>query len=280
MTSDNVLLKDHKTMHSLILRSKEKTEILNYNTYKFNFKLPSANETLGFIIGSFVILHGKSDGEEFKKSYTPVSDQNLKGQCEFVIKIYRDNQEGPGGLMTQYLESLHIGDSVDMRGPMGLIRYFALDDTKCRFTIFSSYQFKSFYEVDASEICMIAGGTGITPMYQLIQHNIKNNNIKMRLMFGNNSDIDTILFNELEKYRLSHPELLNIYYTATKPFNPEQWTHGVGNISPELIQAQLLTKLKDKENTVFLLCGPRAMVKLHFIALAKLGIDSKRILRF
>lgn len=41
-----------------------------------------------------------------------------------LIKIYRPTSKFPeGGLMTQYLETLNLEDTVDMKGPRGKYNY-------------------------------------------------------------------------------------------------------------------------------------------------------------
>ena len=66
--------------------------------------------------------------------------------------------------MTQYLESLALGDTIDVRGPSGLLVYngrgnFLLKEDKKG----------AGRTVSARQVSMIAGGTGITPMLQLVR---------------------------------------------------------------------------------------------------------------
>ncbi|MDE9440018.1 hypothetical protein EWS82_13140, partial [Staphylococcus xylosus] len=83
------------------------------------------------------------DGADVSRSYTPVSNNTDLGRLELVIKCY------PDGLLTgKYLANLKVGDKVLFRGPKGAMRY---KRGLCK------------------KIGMIAGGTGITPMYQLIR---------------------------------------------------------------------------------------------------------------
>lgn len=67
-----------------------------------------------------------------------------------------------GGKMSQHLDAMQIGDTIQVRGPSGLIRYqgrgtFAIKPDKKSAP--APYR--------AAEIAMIAGGTGITPMLQV-----------------------------------------------------------------------------------------------------------------
>ena len=65
--------------------------------------------------------------------------------------------------MTQYLETLEIGSKVKMTGPKGSLKYYGG----------SYFEYKEKLSGDIvkttrSKIGMIAGGTGITPLIQII----------------------------------------------------------------------------------------------------------------
>ena len=63
-----------------------------------------------------------------------------------------------GGRMTQFMEKMAIGDTIDVKGPLGHFVY------KGRGTY--SHHGK---EGKVKQMSMIAGGTGITPMWQVVQ---------------------------------------------------------------------------------------------------------------
>jgi NADPH-dependent ferric siderophore reductase len=66
------------------------------------------------------------EGEEVVRKYTPISDLRQKGYVDFPIKIYRANTHPnfpDGGVMTQWLEALPIGETVRMFGPRGKMFY-------------------------------------------------------------------------------------------------------------------------------------------------------------
>jgi cytochrome-b5 reductase len=87
-------------------------EWLNHNTLKLRFNLPNPKQRLGLPIGQHISFRAKdSDGKDVYRSYTPVSDDDLLGAVEFVIKIY------PNGKMSQVLKQLEVGQTLDMKGP-------------------------------------------------------------------------------------------------------------------------------------------------------------------
>jgi len=63
-----------------------------------------------------------------------------------------------GGRMSQFLEKMKLGDTIDVKGPLGHFIY----DGK------SQYR-NSGKKGTAKKMSMIAGGTGITPMFQIIK---------------------------------------------------------------------------------------------------------------
>jgi len=100
----------------------EKTA-LNHDSYLFKFGLPEG-KTLGLPVGGCIKFFAQINGEEVSRSYTPITDVRDTNTVDIVIKIYRPTAEFPeGGKMTRHLESLNVGDTVDIKGPLGRIRY-------------------------------------------------------------------------------------------------------------------------------------------------------------
>ncbi|CAI2162866.1 6642_t:CDS:2, partial [Funneliformis geosporum] len=98
------------------------------------------------------------------------------------------------------------------------------------------------------ELFMICGGTGITPMLQLIRYHLahiksnkepgqKQKRIHMHLLFGNRTIEDVIDGIRLEEYSLSSRGMLTISYVLSNP--PEEWSGLHGQINPGIIQRWL-----------------------------------------
>jgi len=118
-----------------------KKDKLSSNTYRFIFKLPTEKTILGLPIGQHISIRAEIDGKPISRSYTPVSNNSDPGELRLVIKMYDD-----GELTGKYLKGLNVGDLVEVRGPKGAMRY---------------------RKGMVRSIGMVAGGTGITPMYQV-----------------------------------------------------------------------------------------------------------------
>ncbi|XP_069489787.1 NADH-cytochrome b5 reductase 1 [Ambystoma mexicanum] len=248
--------------------------IINHNTRRFRFALPSRNSVLGLPIGKHVYLSARIDGNLVVRPYTPVSSDDDKGYVDLVIKIYfkgKDPKFPEGGKMSQYLDSLAIGDVVEFRGPSGLLVYqgkgkFAIQPDK-----------KSPAEVkSASRIGMIAGGTGITPMLQLLRAILKDPDDRTHcsLLFANQSAQDILLQDDLEELQARYPERFNLWFTVDNA--PEDWEYSKGFVDADMIKDHLPAPADD---VLILLCGPPPMVQFACNPnLDKLGYQNK--LRF
>ncbi|EMP36818.1 NADH-cytochrome b5 reductase 2 [Chelonia mydas] len=223
--SDPITLQEPHTKYPLPLIKKEE---ISHDTRKFRFGLPSPDHVLGLPIGQHVYLSSKINGNLVIRAYTPVSSDEVKGYVDLIIKVYYKNVHPKfpeGGKMSQYLDSMTVGDTIDFRGPNGLLVY---------------------------------KGTGITPMLQLIRHITKdpNDDTKCYLLFANQTEKDILLRAELEEVAKNHPDQFKVRYTLDRP--PHDWKYSSGFITAEMIKAYLPPPGRD---TLILMCGPPPMIQ-------------------
>jgi NAD(P)H-flavin reductase len=97
----------------------------------------------------------------------------------------------------QILQSLEVGDKVDVKGPIGHFHY-------TRPGHFMNHK----YEGETDRINMIAGGTGITPMFQVMKEILSNpeDETELRLLYANQTEEDILIRQELEALQTAHPE--------------------------------------------------------------------------
>jgi nitrate reductase (NAD(P)H) len=203
----------------------KKTKI-SPDTIRFQFELPKKGK-LGLPVGQHVLLAADINEHLIVRPYTPVSPVGLaeeNGTVEFVIKIYRKgvNKMFPmGGVMSQFLESLSEGDSIQMKGPAGHILYYG-DGV---FNVDGK-------SVEVNQVAMVAGGTGITPMYQLIKAILKNpkEKTKMMLLYSNHTEEDTLLKSQLDEMAEKYSERLKVWYTVSNP-PKEDWKFSTGRLN-------------------------------------------------
>ncbi|GAA5885705.1 hypothetical protein JCM5296_000117 [Sporobolomyces johnsonii] len=203
--------------------------VISPNTAIYRFALPRG-QVLGLPIGQHVSVSATINGKLVQRSYTPTSSDDDIGFFDLLIKSY------PTGNISKHFSELKVGDYVDVKGPKGQMRY--------------SPEF-------ANKIGMIAGGTGITPMLQIIRAALKNprDKTQLSLIYANVSHEDILLKAELDRLASEHPEQFKVYYVLNQP--PEGWTGGVGFVNSEMIGKHLPGHAEDSK---MLLCGPPPMM--------------------
>ncbi|PTD12120.1 hypothetical protein HYE67_009975 [Fusarium culmorum] len=193
---------DPVAYHALPLTVKEE---IAPNVFRLVFALPTPTTVLGLPTGQHLAIKAEIDGKSVNRSYTPISNNSDLGKLELVIKCY------PDGLLTgRYLANLEIGDEVQFRGPKGSMRY---QRGLCK------------------RIGMLAGGTGITPMFQII-----------RAICEDDRDLTQISLN------------FRLYYLVEKA--PENWAYGTGYATQELMEEKFPAPGPDSK---IMLCGPPDM---------------------
>lgn len=215
------------------------------NVYRFTFALPQPKDVIGLPIGQHVAIQAAIKGQSVSRSYTPTSNNLDLGVLELVIKCY------PDGLLTgQYLANLRVGDKVLFRGPKGAMKYL-----------------KGLCQ----RIGMIAGGTGITPMYQLIRAICEDetDTTEISLIYANRTEEDILLREQLERFAHRYPKNLKIWYMLDQP--PQKWKYGKGYVTSQVMAERLPVPSDD---TKIMLCGPPGMINASKKALCFLGFQA------
>ncbi|KAK4282068.1 hypothetical protein QN277_013488 [Acacia crassicarpa] len=205
---------------------------LSHNVAKFTFELPTPTSVLGLPIGQHISCRGKdSQGEEVIKPYTPTTLDSDVGYFELVIKMY------PQGRMSNHFREMRVGDYLAVKGPKGRFKY-------------QVGKVRAFG--------MIAGGSGITPMFQVARAILENpeDRTKVHLIYANVTYDDILLKEELDGLASKYPDSFKVYYVLNQP--PEGWDGGVGFVSKEMIQTHCPAPANDIK---ILRCGPPPMNK-------------------
>ncbi|XP_029552812.1 NADH-cytochrome b5 reductase 2 [Salmo trutta] len=246
-------LQDSTVKYPLPLIEKED---ISHDTKRFRFGLPSPTHVLGLPVGQHVYLSAKVNGSLVIRAYTPVSSDEDQGFVDLVVKVYYKNTHRnypDGGKMSQYLDAMSIGDKIDFRGPNGLLVYTGNGKFAIRPDKKSEAKVRKFKHVG-----MIAGGTGITPMLQLIRSITGDpaDNTKCSLIFANQTEKDILLRDELEEVLKSHSDQLNLSYTLDKP--PQDWKYSSGFVNANMMKEHLPPASND---VLIVMCGPPPMIQ-------------------
>ncbi|XP_060114326.1 NADH-cytochrome b5 reductase 3 [Heteronotia binoei] len=257
------------------LRLIDKEEI-SHDTRRFRFALPSPEHILGLPVGQHIYLSARIDGNLVIRPYTPVSSDDDKGYVDLVVKIYFKgvNPKFPeGGKMSQYLEHLKMQDTIDFRGPSGLLKYkgkgvFAIQPDKKSEPVIKY----------AKRVGMIAGGTGITPMLQFIRAVVKDKDDPTicYLLFANQTEQDILLRPELEEIQAQNSSRFKLWYTLDRA--SEDWNYSQGFVNHEMIKDHMPPP---EDDVLILMCGPPPMIQYACMPnLEKLGYAKKAIFAY
>jgi len=251
-----------------------KKEVITHDTRLFRFALPSEEHILGLPIGNHLSLVATVNNELVVRSYTPTSSDDDVGHMDLVIKVYFGGVHPKfpdGGKMTQYLENMQIGDTIDVRGPKGKIHYIG----QGKFEVTKKGQIE---RVLGRKIGMIAGGSGVTPMLQIAQEILKNpyDQTEVFLLFANQTPQDILCKDIIE--RMDQDERFNVWYTVDRVPEGQDWKYDTGFVNADMLATYLPPPARD---TAVLMCGPPGMIKFACLPnLEKLGYPEKSCLVF
>uniref|UniRef100_K7FTU8 NADH-cytochrome b5 reductase n=2 Tax=Pelodiscus sinensis TaxID=13735 RepID=K7FTU8_PELSI len=259
-----ITLEDPEVKYPLRLIDKED---ISHDTRRFRFALPTREHVLGLPIGQHIYLSARIDGNLVIRPYTPVSSDDDKGYVDLVVKIYFKGVHPKfpnGGKMSQYLDNLKLGETIDFRGPSGLLVYKG----KGKFAIRAEKKAEPVLKT-VKYVGMIAGGTGITPMLQLIRAIMKDKDdpTTCQLLFANQTEKDILLREELEEVKVEHPDRFKFWYTLDRA--PENWEYSEGFVNQDMFREHLPPP---QDDVLILMCGPPPMIQYACIPnLEKLG---------
>ncbi|GAT28508.1 nitrate reductase [Aspergillus luchuensis] len=225
-----------------------KRKDVSWDTRIFTFQLQHDKQTLGLPIGQHLMIKVADpiSKEAIIRSYTPISDTNQEGTMDLLVKIYFDTPTVKGGKMTMALEKLALGSEIDCKGPTGRFEYLG-----------NGKIMVSGKERHVSSFKMICGGTGITPIFQVLRAVIqdKQDPTSCVVLDGNRQEEDILCRDELDAYEALDSKKCKVVHTLTKA--PDSWTGRRGRISEDLLKQYAIPDGK----SMVLICGPEAMEK-------------------
>ena len=150
------------------------------------------------------------------------------------VKIYNTD---PPGVMSTHLGSLDVGDTVEFKH--------------------IPFNVKKQYPFGVKRICMLAAGTGITPMIQALHVVLgtKDDNTQVTLMYGSQSRESILAYEILEQWSDQCKDQLEVIHVLSRE-EGSSWTGERGHIRSELIEKYCPPA---EAEVLFFVCGPTAM---------------------
>lgn len=178
----------------------KKTYLVPDKVVTLKFLTRNPEKAIDLPTGKHIKFHfTDKNGEVVKRSYTPTI-YRTPGSFTCLIRLYKD------GKMGNYIRSLKEGDSVLISGPTGHLEYLGMGN------------FKASKKVTTiKKLYLACGGTGLTPIYQMLTHIASDPKDKMKIVciVAQSSPSDCLLQKELEQ--LQKDPRLEIHQTVSRP---------------------------------------------------------------
>lgn len=207
---------------------------VSHDSREFTFALPSENhvsglETASLLLAKFI----NKNGNPVIRPYTPVSTDDHRGEVIFVIKKYPNSKFG------SHVFGLSENDTVSFKGPIQKWKWVP--------NVYDS-------------ITLIGGGSGITPLFQLLQKvaNDPTDNTKVHLIYGSQSTNDILLKNEIDSLVAKKPNNLKVDYFVDKVEGATTETVHQGYISKDFLKSSIPSP---NDKTHVFVCGPAGLYK-------------------
>ena len=119
-----------------------------------------------------------------------------------------------------------------------------------------------------SHVGLIGGGSGITPLYQVLTYALRdpNNTTKFTLLFGNVSEKDILLREELDRLKKKYPNNFDVVYFVDKSDGSGIATEG--HITKNAIGKYFNPSLGEK--TKIFVCGELSSISVRVLTLTSL----------
>ena len=206
--------------------------------------LTLTHDTPGFTFqaGQFLMLQVPADPRPIFRAYSIASSPHAPSMLQFLIRYVR------GGQGCEYIHSLHTGDTVHLRGPMG---HMVLDTR-------------------TAPLLLIGVGCGIAPLLSIIRTQAQAAFPRpTTAYFGFKKYLDCVYIDELRGYEQEYPDRLHVQYCLSDaPPAP----HGT-------IAGRVTTHIatwSDPTASVYL-CGMPSMVDEAAPLLTSLGIPPEHL---
>ncbi|KAF2019546.1 oxidoreductase NAD-binding domain-containing protein [Aaosphaeria arxii CBS 175.79] len=210
----------------------ESSMLVNHNTKLLRFKLPSNNHISGLSLTGAVLTLSWPKGRwlPVARPYTPISASDQPGVVDLLVKRY------PDGKQSSHLHSLQPGETLRFAAAIPGVTWKANS---------------------VPHVTLIAGGAGITPIFQLAQGILRNPEDKtvITLVYGANTDEDVLLKKEFDGFEKEFPGRFKAVYTVSRPFEKSPFRGGY--VTKQLLEEVTESPL-DRKTKVFV-CGPPSM---------------------
>jgi ring-1,2-phenylacetyl-CoA epoxidase subunit PaaE len=204
----------------------------NSHTVSVYFK-PSDKDFYNYKAGQYLTLKVKVDGKTYHRCFSLSSSPNIDNFLRITVKL-------KGEVSHYFYHSAQMGDTVESLLPVGDFTF--RPDTKA-----------------AKTYVMVAGGSGITPLYSMIHQMLRfQPNSNVTLLYANVNEDNIIFREELNKLTKQYPQ-----------FKYTDFISGKNRITKD--------DLNIDSNAIFYICGPDSLKEGVTAHLRDLKINKSNI---
>lgn len=224
----------------------EKKEI-SQNIFYLKFDYPKEKDW-DYKAGQYMIFHIPVGEERAQRRlYSIASSPENKNTLDFIIEII------PNGVGSEFVNKLRIGGKAKLQGPAGL---FTLKEME-------------------KDIVFLATGTGIAPMYSMLNSGIlKEKSKKFTLLWGMKKKEDLYLVEEFEKLAKEN-ENFNYEICLSREEDMSESDFKKGRITDWL--ENTLESRERLQKSFYYLCGGKHVVESLKDFLSDLGIEKDSV---
>ena len=193
--ADDCLLPEHMQSYKVINNT-----IVSSDSNLLTIALPSQRSILGWEpnIPTCISISKveEESGNILKKSYSPISHPSQSNNFQLLVKSYPHRV---GGGVGSYLCNLNIGDEIQAKvKPQRIMHNHPHVHNRWKY------------------VGLIAGGTGIAPLYQLLMILLKNDDhCKIQVLSINRVEEDILQKKELDNIVKEYPDRVSVTYSLT-----------------------------------------------------------------
>jgi len=134
---------------------------------------------------------------------------------------------------------------------------------------------------EVHQMMMLCGGTGITPMYQVLKAVLLNPNddVKVHMIYANRAEEDILLKDALDVLSREYPDRFALHYMLSRPKQPDNWIGLKGHINCDVVH-HLIPQADAYKYAM--ICGPPGFLTSSTAALVAHGysLENDTIISF
>jgi cytochrome-b5 reductase len=191
----------------------DKIEVLSPTTKRFRFLFEDSDIESGMRAVSCILGRVAPQKDAYVQTpLYPISRPEDKGFFEVVVKKTDDP-------VSVHLHGLRVGDAMEFKGALPVLPYRVGQYTT---------------------LGLIAGGTGVLPLYALIQEILSNpqETTRISLLYAARTKGELLLKKQLDALMRRHPQSFRVEYCVEeRPWWP--WAGWTGRITKEMVQENM-----------------------------------------